>query len=1462
MTQLDAGLLEVLGDLERTEARLLAWGVVDSAMSEDEILERIEDSCKRHHVDELPDNVLEALLEQRLVFEVEDVEDGGFRTRMGEAVRLFARLRQWVHGRSWLAAPTLVADFRFDLRPRAYPRRNIAPADAVEALAPSPDSTRRQGLEALISSHGEHKDRDLARFQVDAAERILRGLALNRAGGTIITAGTGSGKTLAFYLPTLSWLAEEIDETHATRVIAIYPRNELLKDQLVQCLAELDRLGEIGTRPIRIGALFGPTPTERKWVEEGRTPWPVHAAGGRRCPYIYCPRCHSPLIWADADRHASSERLHCVSCTYSADEPQFAITRDGIRERPPDLLFTTTEMLNRLSSNVRFAHVLGMRGPRPRLMLLDEVHTYGGPSGAHVAHLIRRWHHAVGRRVQFVGLSATLRDAPGFLARLTGLRDDAVREITPARDSLEHRGMEYMLALRGNPMSSTALLSTTIQALMLGARILDPPASGDGGVAGSRVFAFTDKLDLANRLFHFYSDAEGWGPYERPLNRSSLATLRGPGSTDGDRQLARRAGQVWDMPAEIGHDLVSGRKRVGITTSQRAGVQEREVIVATAALEVGYNDEQVGLVLQHKAPRDPAAFIQRRGRAGRRQEQRPWTLVVLSDFGRDRIAYQSYERLFDPELPARSLPIANNAVRRMQAAYATLDWLATQRAHGYSVWDDLTKPGYAPAQRALAEAIERTLRDRDIRRKLEDHLSRALGLDREETQALLWSPPRGILTEMLPTALRRLRSGWFHAVKGPEQDLQAPNSPLPEFMPPNLFTDLQLPEVTVTVPPQRRSEAPANEELPVFLALTEFAPGNVSFRYALEGRWAASWVPPGPTHAPSLDIETFCVSQDDLGDVIDAGVTRRLFRPWHVRTERRPPAVLDSSRGSLRWGGGPLPEEPGIHIDLPEASTWERTLRRVEAHLHAAQQFIKVRRYATGFDADVGYQSGQREQFGRDFAFQEKPAALGFEYEADALAFHVEIPEHDILPGGDQPERLRGFRAAWFSSSVQHEPSLFGVASIFQREQLERAYLACVTDEALRRKIDLRAARDGIGTRIHDRLVDAIDALFATADMFGGPERGLDELKALAREAGVINALDRASGALWAPLDATAAEWASQRFASTVAAAISDAAQAVCPEFDVESEVVVDVIEASPSSRTIWLVESSPGGGGLVETLQRRMVERPRHFVSLLDRATRPSDFEVVDGALTAVLLEAKDRESALAQRFASFREATSNDQRLDSLHAIRRELDRLELPSSHPVIAALAARVVRHGSNEATDAALALLSERWGEAERALGVELEPSVFAYSQRESGDYDALLGTGGSGNVELRRIGAISSSLWARGWRARAEGLRAYSPFTEFPPTDRLALERFRSAAAPGIDVTAPDWRNLVDDQVRRHGMAVIEAPNRQAIAEAIRALTVEPTDTGSLLLHPIVAGVDRVGGQIRAMVLLDEGFAP
>ena len=49
-------------------------------------------------------------------------------------------------------------------------------------------------------------------------------------------------------------------------------------------------------------------------------------------------------------------------------------------------------------------------------------------------------------------------------------------------------------------------------------------------------------------------------------------------------------------------------------------------------------------------------------------------------FRRDRDAWDAYDALFSPVVPARTLPIENLYVLRIQAVYSLLDWLAHQIA--------------------------------------------------------------------------------------------------------------------------------------------------------------------------------------------------------------------------------------------------------------------------------------------------------------------------------------------------------------------------------------------------------------------------------------------------------------------------------------------------------------------------------------------------------------------------------------------------------------------------------------------------------------------------------------------------------------------------------------------------------------------------------------------------------------
>jgi hypothetical protein len=200
---------------------------------------------------------------------------------------------------------------------------------------------------------------------------------------------------------------------------------------------------------------------------------------------------------------------------------------------------------------------------------------------------------------------------------------------------------------------------------------MDTRKATSHGTWGHKTFVFTDDLDINNRLYHQLCDAEGWRTRGQQLlpNETPLAAQRN--ENNGASDALTLAGQNWRMVIDIGHPL-DGHDRaiVARTSSQDAGVNPKaDIVVATASLEVGFNDPSVGVVIQHKAPRNVASYLQRKGRAGRSRTMRPWMVVVLSEFGRDRVVYQRYEELVTPEIKGQSLPLGNIHIQKMQAKH-------------------------------------------------------------------------------------------------------------------------------------------------------------------------------------------------------------------------------------------------------------------------------------------------------------------------------------------------------------------------------------------------------------------------------------------------------------------------------------------------------------------------------------------------------------------------------------------------------------------------------------------------------------------------------------------------------------------------------------------------------------------------------------------------------------------------
>jgi len=1483
----------------------LTWGVVDGGFTREEVQDLAStfvDGLDQDGVS--PEVLIDFLREHRLLFDLPSAADRIHRTRSAEAIRLLARLRQIFEFPQWRTGPTLVSDFRYSLRPRVYPRRDVSSQSARETWAQGGVlSAPYDGpLKALFPREGLQA---LSGFQVRAVERVLRDLSGTWDRGMIVTVGTGSGKTLAFYIPALAHIATLVRiGSHWTKAIAIYPRNELLKDQFSEVYMEARRLDQFlaqaGRRPITIGAFFGPTPTKASVEAVEAKEWgPL--GDGYLCPFLRCPLCQGELKWSREDLAASIERLVCVTCGARVDGDEVLLTRQRMQQTPPDVLFTSTEMLNRIMTDSYSAHVFGVNAVRsPQLVLLDEVHTYEGTHGAQVAMLLRRWRHALRGRVQFTGLSATLRNASAFFAQLTGLREGAVEEVTPFPLELEEEGVEYMLALRGDPVSKTSLLSTSIQTGMLLRRVLDPRSRDHTpslGMYGRKVFVFTDDLDVTNRLFHNLLDAEGVDENNIPKpGKIPLASFRSRGRPDNPQRML--VGQSWYLSEEIGHpEGLTTPLLIGRTSSQDVGVDRAsDVIVATAALEVGYNDQELGAILQHKAPRDAASFIQRKGRAGRNRVMRPWTVVVLSDYGRDRIAYQGYDSLFNPALPARTLPISNRYVMRIQAVYSLMEWIGGRIAGvpKGSVYLDLSGPSVSPNIRARQMAEARVLRellegDQQLADSLARHLKDALSVDSSVVAALLWEAPRSLMTDVAPTLLRRLESGWSRvgAVEGESAlDFVVTRQPAPEFIPASLFSDLNLPEVTVLAKPRASSVEARPFRLSVEQAIRTLVPGKVTRRFAVSHAATSHWIPLPQLNVgdntQTVPVEDLCVAMEDIGrfDVrTEVGWSLvRCIRPWVYRPAVVPKNVSPTSNARPIWQSQLLPEGNGVLLDIPATGGWDRTIQEIRVFGHYCRSHTEVRRFATGCDASVRLRQRNSPEVSARVTFISRedggPAAVGFAAKVDGIRFVIRLPKQTLVRDAE-PSMKRSFRAAYFRHRVTTDQVLSAQANQFQLDWLYQVYLALLVEVSATSGCSIEQANPVVAAKAPIAAAEVLRVLFearAMAEDDGvGDDAGsgavaaghsmttsqnlVNDLVGLFHLPAVVGRLSELAGVLWLPPDPQWERWAGQRYQATLGGALIEACRQMCPEAATD-DLTLDIesgnpgVHGSDATSEVWLTEATIGGGGVVEEIVRRYSEDPRRFFTLVSSALGPSDYELTDIALKRTLgLIRADGDVAKAAR--GVRDSRRHMDQVMALETLGDVLASKGVVITRGLISALHARVFRPGASDQTDIFLAGLVTQWDELESRLGVEVDARVFSYLASESKDLSEALAHIDPALVGDRvfRFHAIYGLLWPRGDAIRSIALVSFNPYTTLPPPDRRLVLDQLLPPSPLVDLESPAWRDRVLEGLRalRSARLTAKVEQRDALRDALLSLAVDPLEVEYLHLYPQVDGVDYTG---------------
>lgn len=1502
--------LSLLDRIESLEMRSLEWGFTEGSLEEAEVSALARAALASAGSDLEPDDVLEELLDSRLAFEFHNAAPGvRIRSRFGEMMRLLAANRQLLPNRPWQTAPHLVADFRVDRRPRRFPRRDLSPDDILRDHVAkfAPDELRLRLWQALTARAGFR----LAGFQQRA---LLRIAAATGESGTIITAGTGSGKTNAFYLPAMLRIGGAIDAARWVKAVAIYPRTELLKDQFAEAFRTarlLDQPLAARGRPLCLGALFGATPTRASRQELSDKKWPARG-GAFVFPWMRCPNCGQDLVWREADIDAQIERLYCIStpCGFTVTQAQVALTRERLQREPPDLLFTTTEMLNQRLSDHWTRGVFGVglaAAKRPFLGLLDEVHTYEGASGAQAALTLRRWRHLVSTPMAWVGLSATLQDASPFFGDLVGLDAERVVEITPSADEYEEEGAEYQILLRGDPTSRAALLSTTIQTAMLLPRLLDPPdLQGASGAFGRRAFLFTDDLDVTNRLFDDLRDAEAYDIFGRPDGgRRPLAHLRAQGP---DPVLQDVEGQRWRACEDIGHPL-DRRLVVGRTTSQDAGVnQTANVVVATAALEVGFNDPFVGAVIQHKAPRGMASFVQRKGRAGRDRAMRPITLTVLSDYGRDRAFYQAYEHLFDPSLEPQRLPVANPHILKIQAVYALFDWVGDRTAKGAKgwQWDLLSRVGPSGANRAAALARSREKLTNLIRgdaATIQDftlHLMAALGVDEAGAQSLLWEAPRSLLLEAVPTLMRRLVRGWELAFPAgvATHDNQVDYHPLPDFAPRTLFGDLNLPEVRIVIPPATANHQEREEAMPVAAALNQLAPGRVTRRFAFERGALCHWAPVDIAHpAQQCSISTFAEENEFIG-TFAAGFNRgadaqpyRVFRPWTIRLQSvARTTALPSSNARLDWRTDMVANGEALTVQPPRRSQWRRYLQSMDFYLHRFRSSVSVRRFAPAARANVRTLQHDHPILVEFTDDDGVPAALGFELDVDGFCLRLNLPQADDFAASVLPDQLlRSARVAFARDMLRENADWPVEVNSFQRDWLFQVLICALTAEAVASARTLAAVADDLLSedRLEDSLRAVMDGLFSAvtpnilddegeeADEDGGdphhshgPSRLQQGLASHLANQSVRAQLRAAAETLIQPDAAQFSAWLRHLCLETVGEAALQACLASAPRQATVDTLVVDIREDAESGEaSVWITETTLGGAGVLQAFAEKAAGEPHAFFAALEAALSPTDLELVDGSLRA-LMELSQQDHDVSALVAQMRATSSHAERADCWRRLSQRLAQHGgIDLSHAFTVSLNNRLLRAGTGPEVDQVLIDLARRWDAYEARLGLALGVREFAYiCSRDEAAADvvrrflrATLPAQAVGQVSI--LSALSTVLWPRADEVRGRVLQSYNPFRESGSADPALVRHFLlSRDAPIVLFEDPYWRDALQQAFETRGICRLSAEGGESAR--LRATLVElaatPASIGVMQFFPVVERVERDGARLMVTLTLRE----
>jgi len=1501
---------EILSEIEIREAKLLNWGFYRSISQsldwlEDEIpiiMNRLDQQVE--NVNEyIPivntESVKKNLIERKLIF---DNGQGLFRSRFGETVRLLYLLRQRFSDEDWDDGARLISDIKILLRRRQYPKWNVNVSEVIDNTHFSPI----QKDSIFLLTEGEK----LARFQADAIIRISESLEKNVDHGIVVGAGTGSGKTKAFYIPTLLHIVQTRQKNPGVSAIALYPRTELLQDQLREIFIQARKLDDLlkssSQSNIRIGAYFGNVPrTARDIVQRKRFDLNWRRSredNGWVCPYLICPNCNKgSLVWNDVNINkeinnnlgqiGKFEILECSACGYSINGDILPLTRVHLLKNPPDILFTTTETLNRRLSDPSEKHLfgIGVKNP-PRLLLMDEIHLNEGFHGAQVAYLLRRWRFARGNQTGLcvVGLSATISQPESFFRKLTGLQN--ITYISPTTNDLLEEGLEYNLVVKGEISSGATLLSTTVRTLMLIGRILDPlrtSTSISGGAFGQRIFAFSDKLDSINRLHHILKEVEN------PVQPYAIFQYLDPKKDKSEWISRTESGQNWWIANHIKNGSLSTSLLIDITSSQYRGVNPNaEIIIASSTLEVGYNDTKVGAIIQHKAPHSQASFLQRKGRAGRTRLMRPWTVVMTSSFGRDRLMFQHPEFYFEPTLSPIELPIENYYVRKIQAALSLLDWFSLElekKNCTTSLWTLLgSESNYQKSEDLknervfLVQIIINLLKNKATQQEVSNFIKKSLDISDDHIMRLIfWGPPRSIMVDILPTLLRQLRWNWQKEIIDENNNwIPLPwtdnisSYPIPEFIPHTLFSELNVPEVVIKIPerPTFKDEKPAIrgiENLGLISGMMEFTPGKVNKRFAHKDKISeAHWISIPQEEGNDIDIKSLSMEYDNTPYIIeDLDNLIYVFRPVLFNLQIVPKNIRPTSIAFHNWESLIIPQDHnsiqsrqedlsimnGLRIKLDNKSPLNNVFKEIIAFLHTDGQWAEVTRYTRSTNVITRYEKGFEERKEVRYHIQNNIAALGFRVEVDAIIFKiVPINFKKLLQSTDWIKVYSKLSVYFFKYKISIALSQLNK---FELDWIWQIELSMILERAATLNISLERAAE----IVHDKNVRSsivasmLDLLFQIDesekdDSFNDQERDPNYLKekihSFLLDTSISNCLHELSQVLWDMNDPELENWIEKVYIHSLGSAVFSTIVNMSPEIE-GNDLHLDIKDGC-----FWISELTGGGIGLISRIISKIYENPHHFDAYFQQTITFCEREFLANQLTLLTKNIENEE--FIERFKSIRISNNLHQTESLQNKLSELLSRNGISPTRSLIVAVNTRFLKPNSGKDTDELIRLIVDFWNEQQNRLGCEIDNQIIALAAARNDKIREKINSifsrmqkGVLVDDDSQIYKLVQSILWNNCSDSCEDCIENYYLFQSTEKPSRYLLQTIVNSHEDVINYEDSNWKDLLLHELIINYRTTIKCEQNELskIHEFLLGFLTEPIDIGYISIFPNITRI-------------------